>query len=53
MSPSYQEVKGLLVNLLGHDRWNSGLSDERLAEKIAVTLDVVLSERRPAQSHEL
>jgi hypothetical protein len=53
MSPTYEEMKGILVNLLGHDRWNSGLSDERLAEKIAVTLDGVFSVQRPAQSHEL
>ena len=33
------DVKDLVLALLGHDRWNSGLSDERLAEKIALTLD--------------
>ena len=53
MSPTYEEVKGLLVNLLGHDRWNSGVSDERLAEKIAVTLDGLMSSPRAAQTHEL
>jgi hypothetical protein len=53
MSPNYEELKDILVNLLGHDRWNSGLSDERLAEKIAVTLDGAFSVRRPATSHEL
>jgi hypothetical protein len=53
MSPAYEELKGILVNVLGHDRWNSGLSDERLAEKIAVTLDGVFSAQRPAPSHEL
>ena len=53
-NPAYEELKGILMNLLGHDRWNSGLSDERLAEKIAVTLDGVFSGRRPAtSSHEL
>jgi hypothetical protein len=52
-NPAYDELKGILMNLLGHDRWNSGLSDERLAEKIAVTLDGVFSARRPVQSHEL
>ena len=51
-NPAYEELKGILMNLLGHDRWNSGLSDERLAEKIAVTLDGVFSVR-PVQSHEL
>jgi len=51
MSPTYEEMKGLLVNLLGHDRWNSGLSDERLAEKIAVTLDGLLSSGSE-QSHQ-
>ena len=38
MSAPQQDVKTLVLMLLGHDRWNSGLSDERLAEKIAVTL---------------
>ena len=48
MNPTFEEVKDLVLMLLGHDRWNSGLSDERLAEKIAVTLDGrgVLSARR-------
>lgn len=53
MSPAYEELKDILVHLLGHDRWNSGLSDERLAEKIAVTLDGVISAQRPAPLHEL
>jgi hypothetical protein len=38
MSESQEDVKTLVLMLLGHDRWNSGLSDERLAEKIAVML---------------
>jgi hypothetical protein len=52
MNPTYEEVKNLVQRLLGHDRWNSGLSDERLAEKIAVTLDGrgVLSPPRPVQA---
>ena len=53
MSPKYEEMKSLLVSLLGHDRWNSGLSDERLAEKMAVTLDDAISARLPLSSHEL
>jgi hypothetical protein len=39
MNPIYDEVKDLVLALLGHDRWNTSLSDERLAERIAVTLD--------------
>ena len=39
MDPMLEDVKKVLLSLLGHDRWNSGLSDERLAEKIALTLD--------------
>lgn len=39
MNPTYEEVRDLVLAMLGHDRWNSGLSDERLAEKIAITLD--------------
>ena len=38
MNVSLEEVKGLLLTLLDHDRWNSALSDDRLAEKIAITL---------------
>lgn len=38
MDPMLEEVKKVLLTLLGHDRWNSGLSDEILAEKIAITL---------------
>lgn len=40
MSVSQDDIKFMVLTLLGHDRWNSGLSDERLAEKIAVTLSV-------------
>lgn len=39
MDPRLEEVKKVLLALLGHDRWNSGLSDEILAEKIAITLN--------------
>ena len=38
MNESLEDIKGMVLMLLGHDRWNSGLSDERLAEKIAVIL---------------
>jgi hypothetical protein len=38
MNPKFEEVKDLLLTMLGHDRWNSSLSDDRLAEKIASTL---------------
>ncbi len=38
MNPKFEEIKDLLLTLLGHDRWNSSLSDDRLAEKIASTL---------------
>ena len=39
MNTTFEDVKDLVLALLGHDRWNSALSDERLAEKIALTLD--------------
>ena len=39
MDPILEDVKKVLLSLLGHDRWNSGLSDERLAEQIALTLN--------------
>jgi len=38
MEPVLEDVKTLVAALLGHDRWNSGLSDAVLAEKIALTL---------------
>ena len=38
MSLTLEDIKIQVLALLGHDRWNSGLSDERLAEKIAATL---------------
>jgi hypothetical protein len=39
MNSPLDEVKDLVLALLGHDRWNSGLTDERLAERIALMLD--------------
>jgi hypothetical protein len=33
-----EQVKRLIRDCLAHDRWNSGLSDERLAEKITTRI---------------
>jgi len=38
MALTLEQVKRLIRDCLAHDRWNSGLSDERLAEKITTRI---------------
>jgi hypothetical protein len=33
-----EEIRKAILRVLGHDRWNSNLSDEHIAEKVAATL---------------
>ncbi len=47
MESSIDQVKRLIRECLGHDRWNSGLSDERLAEKIATRIALGPAASRP------
>jgi hypothetical protein len=33
-----EEIRKAILRVLEHDRWNSNLSDEHIAEKVAATL---------------
>jgi len=33
-----EEIRRAILRVLEHDRWNSNLSDEHIAEKVAATL---------------
>ena len=33
-----EEIRKAILRVLGHDRWNSNLSDEHIAEKVAALL---------------
>lgn len=33
-----EEIRKAILQVLEHDRWNSNLSDEHIAEKVAATL---------------
>lgn len=53
MALTFEQAKRLIRDVLAHDRWNSGLSDERLAEKLATRIAnggtaLAADEARPA-----